>query len=204
MDGIAKPAMSVRQSVNGRLARVITQVSGPAILVVIGLVLVAARNAGHGAGAAWGGVAILLCAVVPMAYVARGVRAGKWSDHHVPRREQRAVPLLVAATSIAVAAVLLAAVHAPAQLISLVLAQLAGLIIVIVVTIFWKVSIHAATAGGLLGVLAILYGPWALLGTAFVLLIGWSRTVLDAHSWPQVIVGAALGFTVSVVLFPIL
>jgi membrane-associated phospholipid phosphatase len=204
MDEIANSAMSARGSGAARFARVITEVSGPAILVVVGLVVVAARNAGHSAGAAWGGVAILLCAVVPMVYVARGVRAGKWSDHHVSRREQRAVPLLVAAVSITAAAVLLVVVHAPSELISLVLAQLAGLLIVLVVTTFWKVSVHAATAGGLLGVLTVLYGSWALLGAALVLLIGWSRTVLDAHSWPQVIVGAAIGFAVSVVLLPVL
>ena len=78
-----------------RLATVVTEASSPAVCVVVGLVVVAWHSANQGLDAAWAGLAILLCAGVPMAYIVKGVKAGKWSDHHISRREQRAIPLLV-------------------------------------------------------------------------------------------------------------
>jgi membrane-associated phospholipid phosphatase len=166
--------------------------------------VVAIRNAGGGAGAAWGGFAAVFVAGVPMAYIARGVAAGRWSDHHVEDRSQRMVPLLVALVSVATCAGLLAAVRAPQELIALVLAMLAGLVIVMIVTRWWKLSIHAAVAGGLLTILVILFGPSALLGLPVLAAVAWSRTVLDAHTWPQVVVGAALGALAAAGVFPLL
>lgn len=186
------------------LAILVTELSSPAVCVVAGLVIVAWNSASRGADAAWAGLAILLCAGIPMAYIIKGVKAGKWSDHHIQRREQRAVPLLVGLGSVAAASVLLILVGAPRLLIALVLSQLAGLIAVLIITRFWKVSIHCATAGGLLGILVVLYGPWALLGILALAAIAWSRVVLDAHTWAQVTVGTLVGFLIGVTLFPLL
>lgn len=187
-----------------RLATIITEVSSPAVCVVIGLVIVSWNSASQGANAAWLALAILLCAGIPMAYVAKGVKAGKWSDHHIQRREQRAVPLLVGLGSVATASVLLTLVGAPRLLVALVLSQLTGLIAVMVITRFWKVSIHCATAGGLVGVLVVLYGPWATLGVLPLAAIAWCRVVLDAHTWAQVIAGTLIGFLIGCTVFPLL
>ena len=171
--------------------------------VVVGMVVVARNSASGGAGAAWAALAILLCAGVPMAYIAKGVKAGngattmsaagnsepsRCSSHWIGRHRQRTAHPRGRA----------------AALIALVLSQLAGLLVVLVITRFWKVSIHCATAGGLLGVFLALFGPWALLGIAPLALIAWSRVVLDAHTWTQVAVGAGMGFLIGSTLFPLL
>lgn len=185
------------------VARVITEVTGPAILAVAGLLVVAVHSAGSGAGAAWGSVAALLVTAVPLAYVAKGIRSGRWSDHHIAERSQRVVPLLVASVSVACAAVLLVVVRAPRDLVALVLAQLAGLLVVLVVSHWWKISIHMAVAGGFLGILVVLFGPWALLALPVLAAVGWSRIVLDAHTWAQVVAGGAMGALVAGTLFPL-
>lgn len=182
----------------------ITEISAPAVCVVAGMTVVTWLSADSTGAAAWGAFAILLCAGVPMAYVVRGVRAGKWSDHHIGRREQRTVPILVALGSVAVAAGLLVLVHAPRPLIALVLAQVAGLLVVLAITRFWKISIHCATAGGLLGVFLVLFGPWALLGLIALPFIAWARVTLDAHTWPQVTAGSAIGLLIGAGLYPLL
>lgn len=203
MTPVSKPSAAISTS-RTTVARVITELSGPAICAVAGLLVVAIRSAGNGAGAAWGGFAAIFVAGIPMAFIARGVKNGRWSDHHVNDRAQRAVPLLVALVSVAAAVVLLIIVQAPRELVALVVAMLVGLLVVLVVTRWWKVSIHAAVAGGLLGIFVILFGPWALVGIVPLAAVAWSRTVLDAHTWPQALVGAALGAAVAVTLFPVL
>jgi membrane-associated phospholipid phosphatase len=186
-----------------RIATVITEISAPAVCVVAGMIVVTWLSADTGVAAAWSALAIVLCAGVPMAYVVKGVRAGKWSDHHIGRREQRTVPILVALGSITVATGLLVLVQAPRELVALVLAQMAGLLVVLAITRFWKVSIHCATAAGLVGVFVVLFGPWALLGLAALPLIAWARVTLDAHTWPQVTVGATIGFLIGAGLYPL-
>lgn len=193
-------AVNARRTV---VAQVITEVTAPAILAVAGLLVVAVHSAGSGAGAAWGGFAALLVTGVPLAYVAKGIKNGKWADHHIAERSQRAVPLLIASASVACAVVLLVVVRAPRDLIALVLAQLAGLLVVLAVTHWWKISIHTAVAGGLLGILVVLLGLWALLGLPVLIAVGWSRIVLDAHTWAQVAAGGALGALVAATLFPL-
>src|SRR4051812_38678394 len=136
-----------------------------------------------------------------MAFVIKGVRDGRWDDHHVADRNKRAVPLLVALASVIVGALLLVAVQAPRELVALVLTVVPELVIAIAVSHWWKISIHAAVIAGLIGVLMVLYGPWALLGLPLVVLVAWSRRVLNAHSWPQVWVGAALGWSIAVAVF---
>lgn len=197
------PALAAPTSRTVTAARILTELTAPAVLAVAGLVVVAVHSAGSGAGAAWGGFAALLVTGVPLAYVAKGVKSGKWSDHHIADRSQRAVPLLVASASVACAALLLYLIQAPRDLIALVLAQLVGLVLVLVVSRWWKISIHTAVAGGFLGILVVLFGPWALLGAVVLAAVGWSRIVLDAHTWGQVLAGGALGALIAATLFPL-
>jgi membrane-associated phospholipid phosphatase len=197
-------ASNSMRGIQRRIATAISEISGPAVSVVASLLVIGIRNNHHGAGAAWGGIAAIFCAGVPMAYIVNGVRAGKWSDHHVGEREHRAIPLTIGVASVSVAIAVLVLVHAPRELIALVVAMLAGLITVLAITHYWKVSIHTAVAAGFLGILVIVYGPWALMGLPVLAGVAWSRTVLDAHTWAQVVVGAAVGFAAAVTVFPVL
>jgi membrane-associated phospholipid phosphatase len=199
-----RPAV-VAVSPRARLvARVVSEVCAPAVCGVVGLVAVAIHNTGSGAGAAWGGLAAIFVCGLPMAFVLTGVRDGRWDDHHVADRSKRALPLLVALVSVIVGALLLVTVQAPRDLVALVLTVVPELVIAIAVSHWWKISIHAAVLAGLVGVLIVLYGAWALLGLPLVALVAWSRKVLDAHTWPQVWVGAALGWGIAVVVFALL
>lgn len=204
IDARVEPAPRPTVTRHRRLAQVVTEISGPGVCAAAGLLTVAVHTAGNGAGAAWGAAAAVLAAGVPMAYIAKGVRAGRWDDHHIGERRSRTVPLIVAATSVAVCVVVLIAVRAPRELVALVVAMLVGLLVVMTVTRWWKVSIHTSVAAGLLAILVILFGPWALAGLPVLAAVAWSRTVLDAHTWPQVVVGAALGGAVASTVFPLL
>jgi membrane-associated phospholipid phosphatase len=184
-----------------RLARVITEVSAPAVCGVVGLLVAAIRNTGSGAGAAWGGLAAIFVCGLPMAYIAKGVKDGRWSDHHVAEREKRALPLLAALLCVGVGATLLVALDAPGDLIAMVLTAVPELIIAIAISHWWKISIHAAVIAGLLGIFLVMFGPWALLALPLVGVVGWSRTVLGAHTWAQVTAGAAIGWVVAVGVF---
>jgi membrane-associated phospholipid phosphatase len=188
-----------------RLARLLTEVFAPAVLIAV-LLLLVGWHAGAQPGVSrwWGLPAAIFAAGIPMAYVLRGVRRGSLTDHHVPERAHRKGPLLFGMASVAAGTTVLVLLGAPREILALLGAGIAGLLVFAAVTAFWKVSIHAGVAAGTVAVLVALYGPVALAGVPLVPLIGWSRVRLSAHTPGQVITGGLAGAVIAGTVFPIL
>jgi membrane-associated phospholipid phosphatase len=188
-----------------RLARLVTEVFAPAVLVT-GLLLAIGWQAGAEPGVSrwWGLPAALFTAGLPMAYVLRGVRRGRLTGHHIPVREQRRGPLLFGIASVAAGLTALALLGAPRSLLALLVAGITGLVVFAAVTAYWKMSIHAGVAAGTVAVLTAAYGPWALLSAPLVPLIGWSRVRLSAHTPAQVVAGVLVGALIAGTVFPAL
>jgi membrane-associated phospholipid phosphatase len=79
-----------------------------------------------------------------------------------------------------------------------------GLVVFTVVTHWWKMSIHAGVAAGTAATLTAVYGPLALLSVPLVLLAGWARVRLSAHTIAQVVAGALVGAVIAGTVFPAL
>ena len=188
-----------------RVARLVTEAFAPAVWAAT-MPLVIALYAGPtpAAGLAYGLLAVLFCAAVPYAVIWIGVRRGRLTDHHISRREQRRTPLLIALISVAVGLVLLRLAGAPAELIAMVAAALMAGVGVTVANQFWKMSAHTAVAAGSVAVLVMVFGPVLLAGYTLVVLVGWSRVALGAHTTAQVLVGATVGTALSAVTFGLL
>lgn len=187
-----------------RTARLITDALAPANLVVTILVVIGWHSTRDLTGLAWGLLAALFCGGIPFAIIMLGVRRGSWTDKHVRIREQRAVPLLATMASVLTGIALMTVFDAPREVFALVVAMLAGLAMTILVTLWWKVSIHSAVAGGVVVVLVLAYGTWMawlLLGVA---VIGWSRVALRDHTPAQTVAGAVLGGLAAAVVFDLL
>jgi hypothetical protein len=185
-----------------RVARGITELLAPAVLVSVLLVLLGWHSTGFAPdGLAFGAVAALFESVLPFAYIVRGVRRGELSDRHVGERSQRLRPLLVAFGSVVIGAVLLVVLDAPRQLLAAVAAGGVGLLVAAAINHWWKMSIHAAVAAGACVILGLVFGAPLLATAVLVGLVGWSRVRLGDHTWPQVLVGFAVGALVAGVVF---
>lgn len=118
----------------------------------------------------------------------------KITDLDVSMREQRFTPLLISLVSYAIAYVFLETMQANNLTRGLVFCSITNLLIMMLITRYWKVSFHAA---GLTGPLAALWtlwnaGAWPMM--TLTALVGTSRVMLKAHTPAQVIVGSLLGF----------
>ncbi|GIF10837.1 hypothetical protein Ate01nite_08690 [Actinoplanes teichomyceticus] len=192
-------------AVGDRIARIISEVLAPAVLVAA-LLMVVGWHAGETPGVSrwWGLPGAVFAAVIPLGYVLHGVRTGRLTDHHIPDRADRRVPLLFGLGSLAAGLVVLVLLGAPREVLALLAAGGVGLVIFALVTRWWKMSIHAGVAAGTLATLTAIYGPAALLGAPLVLLGGWARVRLTAHTPAQVVAGALAGAVVAGVIFPAL
>jgi membrane-associated phospholipid phosphatase len=188
-----------------RVARLVGELlSPPPILVVLALVVAWASSPTPAMAVVWGAIAAAFASVLPYALILRGVRRGQLSDTNISLREQRIRFGVVAITSILVGLAVLAALDAPAEMVALQASIAVGVACGWVVTLWWKISVHAAIAAGAATVLVLVFGPALLVVWPMVALIAWSRVQVGDHTPAQVLAGVALGIVVNATVFPLL
>jgi len=75
----------------------------------------------------------------------------------------------------------------------MVLAVVAGVVVLAVVSPFWKISGHAAAMSSAAVISVLVLGPAWLPLLLLVPAVGWSRVVLRAHTVAQVVAGSLFG-----------
>ncbi|MFI6005142.1 hypothetical protein ACIA98_32835 [Streptomyces sp. NPDC051366] len=183
-----------------RAARLITDGLDPKTWIIADTVLIG-WHTGRLAGIGWGLLGCLFAAVIPLAFIKYGIRRGRWADRHVGQRRQRIIVMTFIIGSVATGIALLWAFGAPRTMIALIAAMLVTLAALLAVTPAWKISVHAAVSSGSVAMLAMTYGPWALLAYPLVAVVGWSRVELKDHTLAQVLAGAAVGGAVAASTF---
>jgi membrane-associated phospholipid phosphatase len=186
-----------------RTAALVTEALSPAVVVVALPLAVAWHATGHSIGATlgWGLLVAVFYSALPMAFVVRGARRGRWDGHWVRDREHRTLPLLMCLLSALAGMALMVWLSAPAPVVALAWAMITTLVACLVITRWWKVSVHATVAGGAVAMVTFLYGPWLLLLVPLVALVCWSRVVVEDHTVAQVVTGALLGPLVGGAIF---
>lgn len=190
-----------------RAAEIVSRILTPTTLLavlspVVGGLVGASGATGEGSagvpgGVGWGLLAMVFTAVIPAAIVDLGVRQGRYTDHHLREREQRAVPLTLAAISVTVGAVVLALLGAPRAIVALQVAVLTTLVVATAVTLVWKVSFHLAVVCASATALTLVGGGWWALAWLAAPVAAWARLTLRAHTPAQVVAGTLVGAGVT-------
>lgn len=182
---------------NRIIARVITEIFAPTVLVTVFLIGTGAAKDGWN-GAGFGLLAAVFAVLIPFAGIVFATRKGKVSDHHVRDRRQRLPIILAAMASAIVGFALLLILHAPKVIIVGLAGTLLGMIVVGAVNSFWKLSVHNAVATfvavAVVGSFGWMWWPLLVLPIA----VGWSRVVLKDHTIGQVIAGVPAGAVVAI------
>lgn len=179
-------------------ARTLTEVLAPAILVVALLFAVALHASPTLAqGLLYGSVTAFFAGGLPYAVLLLGIRRGHLGDRHIRERSQRPVIMVIGLVSVTVGLLLTWWLGAPRALFALVAAMVAGVVVSLAITVFWKISIHTATAAGTVAVLILEFGPALWIGLVLVTALAWARVVLRDHTPAQVSAGALVGFAVA-------
>jgi membrane-associated phospholipid phosphatase len=188
-----------------RVARLVGELlSPPPILVAVALAVAWVSSPTRAMAVVWGAIAALFASVLPYALILRGVRRGRLSDRNISLRKQRIRFGGVAIASILFGLAVLAALDAPAEMVALLASIAVGVAGGWVVTLWWKISVHAAIAAGAATVLTLVFGPALLAVWPLVALIAWSRVQVGDHTPAQVLAGVALGIVVNATVFPLL
>jgi len=185
-----------------KLAHLVSQVTNPLFVVAPTFLLVALHTAPNvGQAFLWWGVTVVGISAAPFLFILRGVRRGTYTDQHLSLREQRIIPLLFGLVCTAVVFTILFLLQASSTLITTIIAIFVGGVITLVITRHWKISMHLVGISGTTTVLTIVYGPIFLLLIPLVILVGWARWRVRAHTPLQAVAGVALAVNVTLVIF---
>ncbi|MBA3944643.1 MAG: hypothetical protein H0X37_08790 [Herpetosiphonaceae bacterium] len=182
-------------------ARWCSDVGSPPVFTVLTIALIAGAASHTLSGAiAWASALSLIVAGLPLAYVLWLVRCGVVTDIHLPLRRERVGPI-IASLLAALGAMLLGYKLAAPLLIQRLLSVYAAQALILgVITLWWKISFHAAAVGFFVGVALALGGTTLAPLLGLVPLVGWARLTLHRHTPRQVIAGAILGLLTAALL----
>ena len=148
-------------------------------------------------------VSLAFGVILPIAYIGLLVLRGDVRGFFIPVRERRLRPMLVGIASYSLGFGLLRAVSAPRELETLMLCYAVNGLLVTVLTLRWKVSLHAVGAWGPLAALVFLFGPGALFLVPLPVAVSWARVALGVHSTAEVLAGGVMGFASTWLLFQV-
>ncbi|GAA1264140.1 hypothetical protein GCM10009589_16020 [Arthrobacter pascens] len=190
--------------IRNRVALFLSAVFQPPVTVAVLLLLSPVVEPGFPGTAWFGALAVLFVCVLPFAAVLLLVRLGKITDHHVSDRRQRAPVTAMALLSLLAGLGLLTVVNAPASVIVTVLAIVGSVVVLGVISVFWKISGHAGAVALSTAIAVLMLGaPWIPL-MLLIPAVCWSRVVLRAHTAAQVVMGALVGGGVAAGLWLLL
>lgn len=186
-----------------RPARIVTDSLEPKNWIVA-LTLLVGWHVDGLAGIGWGLFGATFAAVIPVLFIKFGIRRGTWADRHLGVKQQRLVVMVFIIGSVVTGTLLMGFLGAPSAMVALIAAMVTTLVVLMVITTAWKVSVHAAVSSGSVIILTLTYGPWLLALYPVVALVGWSRIALKDHTPAQVVAGTALGALVAGATFALL
>ena len=188
------PPDRVRRTV----ARAITEVLAPVVLIFVVLLVVAIHATGDWLRGLWMGLlAAFFAGGLPYLVLITLVRRGRLADRHLSLRHERPAMMLFGLVSVSVGLWAMNALGAPGELLALVIAMVAGVAVALAISSFWKISIHTACVAGTVTVLAMLVHPVLALLAPLVVATAWARVALRDHTAAQVIAGAVVGAGVA-------
>jgi membrane-associated phospholipid phosphatase len=199
---IAPPATS--KPLHIHIARYISAILSPFVVSLPAVLLVALYHESNQLTVAeYTGLTLFFLSIGPMLYILVGVWRGKFTDVDVSNRSQRSGPFLFGIISAFAGFVTMALTNGPKNLQTILLITVIGGVIMMTITLWWKISIHASSLAGAATFLTALYGSAMLFTFLLVVLVGWSRVVLRRHTLGQVLAGSFLNIALTIAVLMI-
>lgn len=175
-----------------RVAHVISQLGSPPAVAVYGSVFTALSIP---APAPWSWVIlyVFFALVAPLIFLLWQLRRGDVTDIDIHFRQQRKWAVLVTIAGFATTWLAMTLGNAPPVLRLMVGTGLLEWTAIYLVTLRWKISIHAASISGIVTFLVWGFGLSAAPALLAVPVVGWSRVKLRRHTPAQVLAGIGLG-----------
>ncbi|MBP9670127.1 hypothetical protein KBD75_01870 [Candidatus Woesebacteria bacterium] len=173
-------------------AEVVSRVLDPVWEIPLALLLAVGFAVREGLRWRFVGLLLFIDAVVPMIFFLTMIYHKQIKDWDIQNRVQR-IPLYLFTMICHLGGIWLAHELGRNELVSILLVFYAVAVIFFVITLKWKISLHAGVNSVLITTVNIFYG-WHLWWLYILLsLVMWARVYQKHHTWAQVVAGAGVG-----------
>ena len=135
--------------------------------------------------------------LIPVLTVLILKKTGRISDLDASRKEQRFMPLFLGILYSGAGFLVLSFLNAGNLTQGLMFCYMINTALIMVITRYWKISIHAAGVAAPIVALWVHGAHFPILMSGMMILVGWSRVILKAHSVSQVFAGHLLGLLLT-------
>jgi membrane-associated phospholipid phosphatase len=140
---------------------------------------------------------ILFAGIIPVLLTIYWSMLVRNIPYDIPEKGDRTWLLLMVIGSYGLGALAFFLLQAPWLLTGLMICYCSNTIIVLVINLWWKISVHTMGIAGPMAAVIFAVGLPGLLFLGLLLPVAWSRVYLRRHTLYQVIAGAVLGFVLT-------
>jgi hypothetical protein len=184
-------------------ARFVSDVVSPPVVWGIVSIFLAARDAtSAGQALLWASIYVGIVCVMPVLFIALRVKQGKITDIHMPLRRERYTPFVITFIGASISLALLSLVQSSRAMQLLSLATMLQVILMLVITLYWQISVHMIGISGAVVLTSLWFGAvYGVLISPLIIIVAAARLTLKRHTLRQVIVGALVGSISFAVFF---
>ncbi|QQG49843.1 MAG: phosphatase PAP2 family protein [Candidatus Berkelbacteria bacterium] len=181
------------------LAVWISNASNPVLLVAVSLIYITNRYVDELQEViGWSITGLTLIVIAPaLIYLLVSRQYDKKIDMDITNRADRPLPLMLASLGALVGGVIVSNRLDSPNLLLMSQTLVAMLMVLTVISLVWKISIHASTMAALVTLLVIFRGRDLLPLYLLLIPLAWARLELKQHTIAQLIGGAMLGVAVT-------
>jgi hypothetical protein len=144
---------------------------------------------------------LFFAVIIPGMYLLWLLESKKVNDIHLADRKDRKWPFLLGGISAFLGAAILIIMHAARPVVVIGVAYAVNAMVVALITLFWKISIHTALFSAVVTITVIVFGsPFSWLYLILIPL-SWSRIHRHRHTIWQATAGALLAFVLTAAVF---
>lgn len=185
------------------LARIISDIRGYVILIIPLFIIINYFTTGGNNFVELTLLCLIFAAFLPFTAILMWIK-NKNLDVDVSNKDERIFPLLIGVISSLMGVITLFIANAPIVIIAFMFCYFTTTLLILFITYFWKISVHAVGFAGITAAITYVFGYLGLLFGLPLLLVMWSRIYLQKHTPAQVVVGAVTSLVFTWAQFAIL
>lgn len=190
--------LNLKASPTERSAELLSFITNPAIVLFVGLIVITKHySTSIEQFLHWLGWGTLLLVVPSALYIAYTWKKEHKIDIDVALRRDRIVPMMMTTLGALIGSHLIEDRLNNPNLILIANILAVMLVVLTIVTLAWKISLHAATMATGVSMLVIFAGPIYVWLYLLLYPLGWARVTLKQHTTAQVIAGSIVGVVVT-------
>lgn len=186
-----------------KLARIISDIRGYVILIIPLFIIINYFTTGGNNFVELTLLCLIFAAFLPFTAILMWIK-NKNLDVDVSNKDERIFPLLIGVISSLMGVITLFIANAPIVIIAFMFCYFTTTLLILFITYFWKISVHAVGFAGITAAITYVFGYLGLLFGLPLLLVMWSRIYLQKHTPAQVVVGAVTSLVFTWAQFAIL